>query len=70
MVTKERAARLLYQGFGDRTGDYFTGVPARDLESEDIAELTDEQYGDITGGPSPLYIEPVPQKPPKEQKES
>lgn len=70
MATKERAGRLLYQGFGDRTGDYFTGVPARDLEAGDIAELTDEQYADITGGPAPLYIEPVSQKPPKEPKES
>jgi hypothetical protein len=55
-----RAQRLIYQGKeGDRRGDYFVGVPARDLEEGDIALLSDEQYADITGKhptQGPLYV--------------
>lgn len=60
-----RATRLIYQGTGDRRGDFFSGVPARDLDEADIAALNDEQYAEITGAHptlGPLYV-PEPAKP-------
>lgn len=58
-----RAKRLIYQGTCEdgnvRCGDFFTEVPARDLEAGDIAALSDEQYAQITGAHptlGPLYV--------------
>jgi hypothetical protein len=39
----------------DRT---FPGVPARDLDENDIRRLSDEQIADMTGGFEPLYVDP------------
>lgn len=33
----------------------FPGIPARDLDEEDIKRLTPEEYADATGGKQPLY---------------
>jgi hypothetical protein len=44
---------------------FFSGVPARDLEAADIANLTDEQLASITGTPpggDPLYTDPDARK--------
>lgn len=60
-MSKERATRLYYTGDGSQ---FFVGVPARDLEPEDVAALSDEQYDDITAdGPAtgkPLYQKSEP----------
>lgn len=59
---KERPARLYFVGERDpHTGqalEYFGEVPARDLEPEDMANLSDEQVARITSAPEgrrPLY---------------
>lgn len=69
-----RPKRLLYQGtvwpVRDEHGEVidvkadrrFDGVPARDLDAEDIARLDDATLVNITGGPDPLYVEPAPDK--------
>ena len=59
-----RASRLYYTGGTLRgVGEHFPNVPARDLEEDDIARLSDERYAEITGAPPgrpPLYRpEPV-----------
>lgn len=54
----KRADRLVYDG-GEH-GRYYSGVPARDLEAADIAQLSDEEYARITGGPDPVYRAEVP----------
>jgi hypothetical protein len=36
---------------------FFSGVPARDLDEEDIARLDDATLASITGGETPLYSE-------------
>lgn len=58
-----RAKRLIYQGTCEagnvRCGDFFAEVPARDLDAGDIADLSDEQYAQITGAHptlGPLYV--------------
>lgn len=60
-----RPKTLIYLGKeGPRKGDWFTDVPARDLDANDIAALTDEQLANILGSPDnglgPLYVEPEP----------
>lgn len=37
---------------------YFGGVPARDLDDEDIAQLSDDELANILGGGDPLYVDP------------
>jgi bacteriocin-like protein len=65
-----RPTRLTYQGtiedvydedstiIGHAPDRFFTGVPARDLAAEDIAQLSDEELAQITGGDDPLYADP------------
>lgn len=66
-----RAKQLIYQGKpgSKREGDFFYGIPARDLDAPDIAALDDAQYRDATGDPGnglgPLYVEPKPKAPAK-----
>lgn len=63
-----RPERLHYTG---RHGEFFVGVPRRNLDARDIAQLTDAQIADITApNPAtgkPLYVAPEPKKeaPPK-----
>ena len=56
----KRPERLQYTG---RHGEYFVGVPARDLDETDIAALSDAQIADITANNpttgKPLYREPA-----------
>ena len=55
-MSKKRPARLRYTGKGDL---FFAGVPARNLEAEDIALLSEETIANITAeGPSgkALYV--------------
>lgn len=37
---------------------FYTGIPARDLDEADIAQLSDEQLKNAMGGDDPLYVEP------------
>jgi len=58
-----RPTSLRYTGNGSR---WFPGVPVRDLDANDIAQLTDAQIADITG-PDPdtgvaLYEAPAAAK--------
>ncbi len=61
MAKEPRAERLHFVGERDAAGqplEYHAFVPARDLESEDIAGLTDEQYTTLTSAPhghKPLF---------------
>ena len=66
-----RAKRLIYQGTCEagnvRCGDFFAEVPARDLDAGDIADLSDEQYAQITGAHptlGPLYVSADTEKKP------
>lgn len=64
-----RPTKLIYQGkevvtATDEHGKptavspdrFFHGVPARDLNEDDIARLSDEDLKDIMGGNEPLYV--------------
>lgn len=53
-----RPKALKFQGKNDPNGYYFAGVPARDLDEADIAQLDDETLKTITGGDKPLYVAP------------
>lgn len=68
-MASTRATRLTYRGTCEpgniRCGDFFQGVPARDLDAADIAALSDEDYAQATGEhPSlgALYVAPEPEK--------
>ena len=58
-MPKDRPSKLFYLGGISRDpGDYFDGVPRRDLDADDIAALSDERLAEITGSPpgqGPLY---------------
>src|SRR5262245_45119869 len=66
----ERATRLFYLGGITRDpGDFFNGVPRRDLDEHEVAALSDEEYAQVTGTPpfaegspysGPLYAETDP----------
>jgi len=52
-MTTKRTAPWRYTG--DRDGDgkplaFYTGVPARDLDPDDIAALTDDEYAQVSAG--------------------
>ena len=58
-----RAKTLRFTGKYDANGQpdrWFNGVPARDLDAAEVAALSDEEYANITGGPTPLYVAPKP----------
>lgn len=62
-----RPKALRFAGKNDPNGYHFAGVPARDLTAADIANLSDAQLADITGGDTPLYVpiekdEPQPER--------
>lgn len=49
-----------YLDFGDgrkQPDRWLANIPARDLDEADIAQLSDEQLANATGGPNPLYRE-------------
>lgn len=46
-----------YDDFDGKPLRFFPGIPARDLDEFDIANLTDEQYATVTGE-NPLYVAP------------
>lgn len=54
-----RAKSLRFTGKHDANGQpdrWFSGVPARDLSEREVKGLSDEEYANITGGESPLYV--------------
>lgn len=53
-----RPKELKFKDRNDGNGYYWPGVPKRDLNEADIAQLTDDQLKDITGGDNPLYVAP------------
>lgn len=61
-----RASKLHFVGQRDQDGrplEYFAFVPARDLEEDEIASLTDDQYEAMIGGETPLYRADAPVAP-------
>lgn len=51
------AYRYLHQA-GEHAGDYYEGVPGRDLTAEEFDRLTDEQKDDVRSTkPYALYVE-------------
>lgn len=46
---------------------YYPGVPARNLDEEDIAALSDDEIKDIMSGPDPLYVDPDAERAKKER---
>ena len=55
-----RAKTLKFTGKYDASGQpdrWFTGIPARDLDVMEVKGLSDEEYANITGGDSPLYVD-------------
>lgn len=63
MATRPKALKFtgMYRDFGNgkiEPDRFFNGIPARDLDEADIAELTDDQLKDAMGGRDPLYVEP------------
>lgn len=78
-MTMQRAHALKFKGKYDAAGQpdrYFAFAPARDLDARDIANLTDDEYREITGGDKPLYAEVKPlaekkaEKPKAEEKKA
>jgi hypothetical protein len=58
-MTKSRPTKLHYMaGISRPHGEYFPGVPMRDLEADDIEALTDEQMADAMAT-SPGYSGPL-----------
>lgn len=43
---------------GRKASAWFDGVPTRDLDEADIADLDVDTLKKITGGPNPLYVDP------------
>lgn len=58
----KRASALKYSGGDPVYGTHLAGVPARDLDEQDIAAMSDDQYRDATAPHpatgKPLYSEP------------
>lgn len=55
-----RAKTLRFTGKRNAQGEpdrWFVGVPARDLDAVEVKQLSDEDYTNITGGTSPLYVD-------------
>ena len=67
----KRASKLHYMGGknGHAPGSYFNGIPAENLDADQIAALSDEDY-EIATTPHPvygaLYAEDAKAKPPAE----
>jgi len=60
-----RATRLYLTDAAAQSGEYFglMGIPARDLEPEEVAALTDDEYETITNRPkglTPIYQKSKP----------
>src|SRR5437016_7764481 len=65
-----KPTRLKYQGevreIKDDKGDviglepdrFYAGVPARDLDEADLAELSSDEVKHLTSGDDPLYVDP------------
>jgi len=55
-----RAKTLRFTGKYGADGQpdrWFMGVPARDLDAAEVRGLSDDDYRNITGGDSPLYVD-------------
>lgn len=62
-MSNTRTARWRYTGARDAQGqplEFHTGIPARDLEEEDVAALSSDDYALVKA--SPIYA-PVADKP-------